>query len=283
MTEKVVCPHCKHEYNAEDDIALSSTYSHGKFICIFGCGQEFPASKFKSDGSHNSLHGSIKSFMLQNKIVSRTILIMAILFMLIGFTIFHKYHDVIIITITDDPEIIMDVMKHVSDEDQVNMISAMIPSLEKKIPQDQVTRKKWTYVKSILTIITTNSIKYSGRGSTHNYASSNVSIAYYLQVFLIVFIPLFIIYCIICLAIILVYKSKSRLIRFLGAILIMIGLIGLLISLNMRTTVGTTYNIGLLSNKQNSILIALAIILIGVILQALRYYSERKNRINDQS
>lgn len=43
MSERVICPHCKHEYGSEDDQALNSTYSKGNFTCIFGCGQEFPA------------------------------------------------------------------------------------------------------------------------------------------------------------------------------------------------------------------------------------------------
>lgn len=55
MTEIVVCPHCKHEYQPEDEVALSSTYSHGKLTCVFGCGREFSANQYKGNTRETSI------------------------------------------------------------------------------------------------------------------------------------------------------------------------------------------------------------------------------------
>jgi hypothetical protein len=50
----------------------------------------------------------------------------------------------------------------------------------------------------------------------------------------------------------------------------------------MRTTVGNTYNIGLLSEKQNAIMISSAIFLAGIIIQAVSYFSKNKNQNADK-
>lgn len=73
MSERAICPHCKHEYGSEDDEAISSTYSKGNFTCIFGCGKEFPAPQFKSNVSKategkqpSSQRLKVKYFSIQN-------------------------------------------------------------------------------------------------------------------------------------------------------------------------------------------------------------------------
>lgn len=73
MSERVICPHCKHEYGSEDDEALSSTYSNGNFTCIFGCGKEFRAPQVKSNVSKategkqpSSQKLKVKYFSIQN-------------------------------------------------------------------------------------------------------------------------------------------------------------------------------------------------------------------------
>lgn len=249
--------------------------------------QEMPlestASKLKNNDSQNSLIANIKSLILQNKILSRTMLIMAVLFMLIGFSIISKYHDVIIATFTNDPETIFTIMEHVTDETQVGLISGMETTLESKIPQNEENRKKWQIASTTL-LISRNNIKVAHlmNEKFENNANAkipNVSIAYYVPVFFIVFIPLVIIYIISSsmLAIILIPSIR----RFLAPMVISIGIFGLLISLNMTTTVGDTYNIGLLNKKQNSIIISLAILIIGVILQVARSFSENKKHINN--
>jgi ribosomal protein L37E len=52
----------------------------------------------------------------------------------------------------------------------------------------------------------------------------------------------------------------------LAKILVIVGILGLLVSLSMETTIGDFYNIGLLNDKQNYIIISSFLILIGVIL-----------------
>ena len=69
------------------------------------------------------------------------------------------------------------------------------------------------------------------------------------------------------------FKKKNQFSKKkLGALLIVIGTIGLLISLNMSTSVSTSLgyeveNIGLLTRQQNFIIISGLIIIIGVLLQ----------------
>jgi hypothetical protein len=94
------------------------------------------------------------------------------------------------------------------------------------------------------------------------------------------FLMLIIIFSLIITAIILVTKFGFN--RLIGIFLIVFGLLGLIISFTMRTTVGNTYNIGLLSEKQNAIMISSAIFLAGIIIQAVSYFSKNKNQNADK-
>lgn len=68
--------------------------------------------------------------------------------------------------------------------------------------------------------------------------------------------------------------GKLQLKKVLGTLLVIGGIIFLLISFTMETTIdtkmGRVHNIGLLSKQQNCIIIASLIILIGVILSILK-------------
>ncbi len=88
MTERVICPHCKHVYGSEDDKALNSTYSKGNFICIFGCGKDFPAPQGNILKAMEGKQSSSRKLKSKYSLV-RNIAIVAVIIFISMVTFFH--------------------------------------------------------------------------------------------------------------------------------------------------------------------------------------------------
>jgi len=256
---KVKCPRCGYKGEVVDKKCL---------ICELPL-QSSPRSSIFS------------TFINQNKFVSIVILFLVIIFILIGFSLYLKYKGLLTIMLTNDPKEIVSAVYNISDSDQLKIQERIVASYDSP---DQATKDKWKMVSDALRMKSLIKQYFEASNKDEEKKQYDIKLAehkesakpFNLKVFIAIFIPLFIVFSIICVTLFLFIKLGFW--HFIGTFLVLFGLAGLFISLAMSTAIDGIYNIGLLSNKQNFVMISLVIFLSGIIFQAARYYSERKER-----
>lgn len=258
MDDKIVCPHCGHEYSSETIQETKDFNKSNKFLCFLGCGKEFRVNSNALNGNKTiNLYQLSKTVINSNKLIYLLILCIVATFLYSVFSnaIQQKYIQTALFS--NDGKEVLEAVKKIKYYRDINLQSIIDRCSRKAeiVPYEE----KIAWVESV--------VECANKKAVINFADPPIGpVANNILIFLlIVTAPL---------GFYRLYKKFSF--RFIGILLIVIGTIGILSSLSMQVTVSNVYNIGLLQDRQLMVILFSTILIIGVITQLAIYIVSNK-------